>query len=161
MRLVRLDEPLVRGLVDGGLVHPDGWHPDLPSEDTLGSAWLLLAAYEALGLDPAGSPWWLFGVVVEGRVVGTAGFHGPPPHEGPVEVEVGYEVAPALRGRGLATRACALLLDHAWGHGADVVRAEVAPGPHAAASRAVLRANGFRPDGPVMFVAERAVGPRT
>ena len=59
----------------------------------------------------------------------------------------------------MATRACALLLEHAWRHGAELVRAEVEPdnedGP---ASRSVLRANGFRPDGQLGFVVERPVG---
>ena len=88
--------------------------------------------------------------------------HGPPPPDGPREVEIGYQVVPALRGRGVATRACALLLAHAWSHGADLVRAEVEPGnPDGAASRAVLLANGFRADGQLGFVVERPVGRRT
>ena len=54
-------------------------------------------------------------------------------------------MVPALRGRGIATRVCALLLAHAWRNGAEVVRAEVEPdNPYAPASRAVLRSNGFR-----------------
>lgn len=144
VRLERIPVAVARGLVEGNLERPRTWHPEFPADGTLGAARMLLTTYAALGRDPEGSPWWFFAVVVDGQVVGDAGFHGPPPDEGPAEVEVGYQVAPALRGRGVATRACALLLEHAWRHGADVVRAEVEPdNPHGPASLAVLRANGF------------------
>lgn len=141
--LVRLDVALVRDLVAGTLERPGTWHPQYPTADTFDAAQLLLGAYAALGEEPdARTAWWLFAVVVEGTVVGDAGFHGPPPESGPPEVEIGYQVVPALRGRGVATRACALLLAHAWRHGAAVVRADAEP--ENVASRAVLRANGFR-----------------
>jgi len=169
VRLERLPVALVRALVDGDLERPAGWHPGFPTADTFSAARMLLGAYDALGLDPTSSPWWVFAVVVEDRVVGDAGFHSPPADVGPVEVEIGYQVVPALRRRGVATRACGLLLEHAWRHGADVVRAEVEPGPYAGASRAVLVANGFRAAGPAgpagsalsRFVVERPVGRRT
>ncbi|SEP81550.1 GNAT family N-acetyltransferase [Microlunatus flavus] len=162
VRLERVPVAVARGLVRGDLSRPATWHPQFPAAGTLSAARMLLGTYEALGVDPEGSPWWFFCVVVEGVVVGDAGFHGPPPQDGPAEVEIGYQVVPALRGRGVATRACALLLTHAWAHGADVVRAEVEPdNPYGPASRAVLLANGLRPDGDLGFVAERPVGPRT
>jgi len=144
VRLERIPVAVARALVDGSLERPRSWHPEFPADGTLTAVRMLLGTYEALGRDPEASPWWFFGVVVDGRVVGDAGFHGPPADDGPAEVEVGYQVAPALRGRGVATRACALLLEHAWRHGADVVRAEVEPdNPDGPASLAVLRANGF------------------
>ncbi|SDV01532.1 Acetyltransferase (GNAT) domain-containing protein [Microlunatus sagamiharensis] len=172
VRLERLPVALVRALVDGGLQRPEGWDPGFPTADTFSAARMLLGAYDALGLDPTSSPWWVFAMVVGDRVVGDAGFHSPPADDGPAEVEIGYQVVPGARRRGVATRACGLLLEHAWRHGADVVRAEVEPGPYADASRAVLTANGFRevragatggdPGSEVSrFVVERPVGPRT
>ena len=159
VRLERIPVAVARGLVDGDLERPVSWHPQFPAEGTLSGARMLLGAYEALGVDPEGSPWWFFTVVVDGEVVGDAGFHGPPPADGPAEVEIGYQIAPAVRGQGVATRACALLLAHAWRHGAELVRAEVEPdNPYGAASRAVLAANGFRADGRSGFVVERPVG---
>lgn len=143
--LRRIGVATARALVRGTLERPGDWHPEFPADGTLTAARMLLDTYAALGLDPGRSPWWFFGVVVDGVVVGDAGFHGPPAADGPQEVEVGYQVVAAARGHGVATRACALLLRHAWRHGAALVRAEVEPGPDAAASRAVLRANGFRP----------------
>ena len=145
--LERFPAALLRELVEGMLERPAEWHEEYPAAGLRGIARMLLGAYEAMGV-PAddASPWWVSGIVVDGQVVGDAGFHGPPAGEPPVEVEIGYQVVPALRGRGLATRACALLLEHAWARGADVVRADVEPdNPHGPASHAVLRANGFRP----------------
>lgn len=147
VRLVRFSLETVQDLVRGGLERPADWHPEYPTEAIIAITRMLLAAHEAMGVTADdGSPWWVFAVVVNGRVVGDAGFHGPPAPSGPVEVEIGYQVVPALRGRGVATRACALLLAHAWRHGADVVRADTEPdNPYVLASQAVLRANGFRP----------------
>ena len=142
VRLVRFPVATAHALVGGTLERPDDWHPQFPTEDTVSAAQLLLGAYEVLGVDPARSPWWFFAVVVDETVVGDAGFHGPPPVDGPAEVEIGYQVVPAHRRRGVATRACALLLEHAWRNGAEVVLAETEP--ENVASRAVLRANGFR-----------------
>lgn len=170
VRLERFPVAVARGLVEGDLERPASWHSQFPTEGTLSAARMLLGAYEALGVDPEHSPWWFFAVVLgqaggpvggglDGQVVGDAGFHGPPPDDGPAEVEIGYQVVPALRGRGVATRACGLLLAHAWRHGADRVRAEVEPdNPHGTASRAVLAANGFRTQGQLGFVVERPVG---
>lgn len=137
-----MDEVL--GLVGGHGTRPAQWHPEYPTADSLDAAGMLLAAYEASGLDlPAEPVWWLFGIVCEGVLVGDAGFHGPPGLGRPVAVEIGYQVVPAWRRRGVATAACGLLLAHAWGHGADVVVADADPGN--LASRAVLRSHGFRP----------------
>ena len=140
-------EPLavdqVEDLVAGRAARRTGWHPQYPAADTLDAATMLLAGYEAVGTPKPEHPvWWLYAIVVDGLVVGDAGFNGPPAPGQPVEVEIGYQVVPAHRGRGLATRACALLLELAWAHGADLVRADAEP--ENVASRAVLRANGFR-----------------
>jgi ribosomal-protein-alanine N-acetyltransferase len=82
-------------------------------------------------------------------VVGDIGFHGPPSPER--AVEIGYSVVPAWRGHGVATRACALILQQAWEDGADSVVAETDDGN--VASQAVLLRNGFqrRPDGVFMI----------
>jgi GNAT superfamily N-acetyltransferase len=135
---------LVVDLLAGRPRRPACWHPDYPTADTVDAASMLLAGYEANGTPAPERPvWWLYGIVVDGLVVGDAGFSGPPAPARPVEVAIGYQVLPGYRGRGLATRACALLLELAWAHGADLVRADAEP--ENVASRAVLRANGFRP----------------
>lgn len=133
-----------RGIPPVGLV----WDPDYPTEDTFVALGLLRLAHDATGFEPVGSEperprWWLYQIVVgetgQDLVVGDIGFHGPPEPGTRAVVEIGYHVVPAWRGRGVATRACGLLLDQAWRDGADVVRAEAEP----ADSRAALRACGF------------------
>ncbi len=70
-----------------------------------------------------------FLVVQDGVVVGDCGWFGPPDDLG--EVDIGYGLAPSVRGRGLGTEAVGLLLDWVRAQGATRVRAEVLPGNHA------------------------------
>jgi RimJ/RimL family protein N-acetyltransferase len=87
------------------------------------------------GVDPA----WLTHLLVEGgAVVGMGGFTGPP-RDG--EVEIGYQVAPACRGRGLATAAVGAWVARARAAGLDRVVARTEPGP--CASTTVLGRCGF------------------
>ena len=74
-----------------------------------------------------------------GLLVGGAGFKGAPDDEG--AVEIGYGLALASRGRGLATEAVVALVEHALGRGATLVRAEC--DADNAASRRVLERAGF------------------
>lgn len=70
--------------------------------------------YERLKADP-GSPGWgmhLFVHVEDGVVIGPGGFKGEADESG--AVEIGYAVATAYRGIGLATEAAQGLVDHAF-----------------------------------------------
>ena len=62
---------------------------------------------------PEETLWWTYLLVhqEDARLIGTCGYKGPPSPEG--MVEIGYEVADAYQGRGLATEAAAALIDHA------------------------------------------------
>jgi RimJ/RimL family protein N-acetyltransferase len=75
---------------------------------------------------------------LENVVVGLGGFTGPP--SGGV-VEIGYSVAPGHRGRGHASDAVRLWLDHAARSGVSLVRAHTLPVE--SASTAVLKKLGF------------------
>ena len=68
-------------------------------------------------------------------------------------VEIGYAVVPARRGCGLATRACALIVEVAWRAGAEEVLAEAEPDNPA--SRKVLLNNGFTAVDDRRFVINR------
>jgi RimJ/RimL family protein N-acetyltransferase len=117
------------------------WHPEYPLPDSLDAIAMVMAAHEAMTGAVAEPPaWWIHGIVVDDVVVGDIGFHGPPGPEG--AVEIGYSVVPAWRGRGVASRACELILQKAWQDGAKIVIAEA--DHDNVASRAVLLSNGFR-----------------
>lgn len=77
------------------------------------------------------------------RVVGSGGVKAPPLADG--EVEIGYGVAPAWQGKGLATRAARMLTDEALAHGASRVSAFTTPGN--TASWTLLQRIGYRRDG--------------
>jgi RimJ/RimL family protein N-acetyltransferase len=101
---------------------------------------------DAVAADPADARWGprLYLVDAPRTLVGWGGFKGPPDEEG--AVEIGYAIAPAWEGRGIATAAVAALLEQAW---ADPrvrrVRAHTLPGPNG--SIRVLAKNGFYRDG--------------
>ena len=81
---------------------------------------------------------WL--VVVDGRVVGDCGMHGP--GDDPGVVEIGYGLAEPERGRGYGGEAVRLLSD--WLLEQPLVRAVVAEvDPDNVPSRRVLEKNGF------------------
>jgi RimJ/RimL family protein N-acetyltransferase len=125
---------------------PPPWHPEYPLPDSIDAVAMLFAAHGVMQGAINDSPaWWIHQILVDGVVVGDIGFHGPPTPE--LAVEIGYSVVPAWRGRGIATRACALIVQQAWHDGAFAVVAET--DADNVASQAVLLRNGFqrRPDG--------------
>ena len=78
------------------------------------------------------------------RVIGSAGFHGPPEDDG--RVEIGYRVEPEYRQQGVATEVVRALFD--WAnreHG--VTRFRAATAPDNVASQRVLARFGFRRTG--------------
>ncbi|MCD2193796.1 GNAT family N-acetyltransferase [Actinomycetospora endophytica] len=90
------------------------------------------------GADPA---WLTHLLVCDGAVVGMGGFTGPP-LDG--EVEIGYQIAPARRGRGIATTAVAIWVARARAARLARVVARTDPGPSASAT--VLGRSGFARD---------------
>ncbi len=85
---------------------------------------------------------WL--IVEADTIVGLCGYKRCPTPDG--EVEIGYGVAAAWRGRGIATRAVAALLDRAAESGA-IRRMTAETAVDNIASRRVLERNGFTPIG--------------
>jgi len=103
-----------------GVVIPDGWPDD---DDRYLHMWLRdmidapqFAKWRARVLVP---------VEGEARMIGHAGFHGPPNEDG--MAEMGYTIFPEFRGRGLATEAAQRLMDFAKENGATLIRASVSP----------------------------------
>lgn len=129
------------------------WHDDYPTDDTVGTLDMLIGAHRAMGWSGERVPaWWLHQIVLDEVVVGDIAFHGPPAVGEAAEVEIGYCVVAPVRGRGVATRACRLILERAWHDGATVVLAETDSGNRA--SQQVLLRSGFRESGH-RYVIER------
>jgi [ribosomal protein S5]-alanine N-acetyltransferase len=106
----------------------------------------LAALHESTGSDP-----WRFGFFVidraQRRVIGSAGFKGPPDATG--FVEIGYGIVSSCQGRGYASEAAAALLRFAFANqNVQCVRAHTLPAANA--STRVLEKCGFRFAGPVV-----------
>lgn len=88
--------------------------------------WLWQIRAEQIVRDPGSAEWVARAAVVEGRVVGHGGFHGPPDADG--MVEVAYSVDPAYRRRGHATAMLAALIERCRNDPrVRVVRASISP----------------------------------
>jgi RimJ/RimL family protein N-acetyltransferase len=115
----------------------DGWVVFAPA---------LQRTRDVLAVDPRSAYWGprLFVVDAPRTLVGWGGFKGPPGDDG--VVEIGYAVAPAWEGRGVATAAAGALVDEAWATPAvRAVTAHTLIGP--GASVRVLEKLGFDRDG--------------
>ena len=108
------------------------WHPDFPREDDR----------DAASLWHDGDPWAPRSVVLDGVVVGSIGFFGPPQPapDGVPEAEVGYGLVADARGGGVATEALAAVLAEADAVG---VRVRASVEPTNKASLRVLAKCGF------------------
>lgn len=82
--------------------------------------------YHQTGDDPSSAEWVTRAVLVDGVVIGAAGFHGPPDERG--MVEVGYGVAEGQRRQGYAKAILAALLRRAVEEPTvTVLRATISP----------------------------------
>jgi len=132
--LVALQEnPAEFGRLVGAI--PEGW-PEFPESVTF--------TLDRLQTHPEEADWWMHIFVDGDAVVGSGGYVGPPADG---VVEIGYEVAPALRRKGYATAGAKALIDKACaGGGVTMVVANTLPDvdpSNANASVAVLRKLGF------------------
>lgn len=114
-RALLADRRLAAELADG-LIHRDFPAADLAAKLPAFAQRLDDAANQALGRtaprDPAGWGLWLFRYEIERMIVGAASFTGPPNAVG--EVELGYQIVPAHRRRGLTAEGCAALIGWAF-----------------------------------------------
>ncbi|HWJ07968.1 MAG TPA: GNAT family protein [Nocardioides sp.] len=141
VRLVPATVPLLLALAEDrdafgrliGSTVPDGW-PEFPEAVTF--------TLEHLRSAPPQDQAWsmqLFIDDADGRLVGSGGFAAPPADRA---VEIGYEIAPGFRGRGLGSAAARALVERAVASGeVDRVVAHTLPGPNG--STGVLRSLGF------------------
>ena len=84
------------------------WAPEYPMEGDQRACHAYLRQLPVIGGAARSQPFGYYQIVLDGRVVGGIGFHGPP-RDG--VVEIGYGVVPSVRGQGVATRALGMILD--------------------------------------------------
>ncbi|MDF2752131.1 MAG: family N-acetyltransferase [Gaiellaceae bacterium] len=84
-------------------------------------------------------------VVLDGRMIGHAGYHGPPGQnstQNPDAVEYGYTIFPPWRGKGYATQVAVMLMDLAE-ELAGIRHFVLSVSPHNDPSLAIVRKLGF------------------
>lgn len=88
-----------------GVSVPDSW-PHFPNS--------MAYAYKHLKADPSLLGWWTYLIIHVGdkALIGSGGFKGKPDASG--MVEIGYEIVPEYRNRGLATEAARGLVRYAF-----------------------------------------------
>jgi [ribosomal protein S5]-alanine N-acetyltransferase len=89
--------------------------------------------------------WCPHAIVLGGRMIGHAGYHGPPgvnSRQNPDAVEFGYRIFPPYRGRGYATEAALMLMDLAEER-AGIRHFVLSVGPQNDPSLAIVRKLGF------------------
>jgi RimJ/RimL family protein N-acetyltransferase len=113
-----------------GSAVPDGW-PEFP--ESIGFS------IDRLRACPDEAAWWMHFFLAQDRLIGSGGYVGPP--QGGY-VEIGYELAPEFRGRGLGVAAARALIEKARAAGgvSTVVANTLA---HDNPSTGVLRHLGF------------------
>ena len=99
--------------------------------------------YEYLKSHPSVIGWWTYLFVHKGdaKLIGLGGFKGGPDEEG--MVEIGYALAPAYRGKGLAAEAARGMIEYAFSH-PHVRRVDAHTLPERNASTRVLERVGFK-----------------
>jgi [ribosomal protein S5]-alanine N-acetyltransferase len=122
---------------------------EFPSEGERG---FLAMRLRQMHEDPRFLQWCPHVVVLDGRLIGHAGFHGPPgvnAAQAPDAVELGYSILQAWRGHGYATQAATMLMDLAeeW---AGVRHFVLSVSPENEPSLAIVRKFGFAKTGEQM-----------
>ena len=158
-QLLAMLESVERFESEAGLPLADGLR-DLFVSGEVSPAWV-----EQLRAAPGPDPWTLGFAVVhrdEGRVIGSAGFKGPPGEDG--SAEIAYGIAPGYQGSGFATEAARALVAFALER-VDVTSIRAHTMPENGASGHVLAKCGFQhvgevtdPDDGLVWRWERAVG---
>lgn len=141
LRLRQLTPDLARALLARREEATGPWAEGYPLPDTRDAArgFLGIAARFRDGVGGFG----MYQIVrrEDGRVIGDAGFHGPPDARG--AVSIGYGVVPAARGMGITTEAVSALC--AWALAEETVRVILADtAMDNVASSRVLEKAGFR-----------------
>jgi [ribosomal protein S5]-alanine N-acetyltransferase len=140
LELVSLSPEMIDALLgrSSDLAPPDGW----PDEHDEG---FLRLRRDQMRRDPDVRQWGVRAVLLEGAMIGHAGFHGPPGVNGPAAadaVEIGYTIFEPWRGSGYATEAAQALMGWA-GRERGIRRFIASVSPENEPSLAIVRKLGF------------------
>ena len=142
IRLVSCGPEILRAAVAGAAELQAVLGVELADDWTEFGARIFRYSLAKLAEAPESQAWWTYFIIHKANqmLIGTGGYKGPP-LEG--TVDIGYEIAPAYRNRGLATEAAKLLTQHALQKKeVQRVQAHTLVGPNG--STRVLEKAGFK-----------------
>lgn len=114
LKLVPADPAILRAAVAGEAALADALSATVRVPWTEFGRPAFQYALRKMEADPEAAGWWTWFPILkdENSLIGSGGYKGPPDAAG--MVEIGYEIGPAYRGRGLATEMAAALIERAF-----------------------------------------------
>jgi [ribosomal protein S5]-alanine N-acetyltransferase len=113
LTLIPADINLLQKAIEGNKQLAEELHTDIDEHWTEFGTIALRYVLEKLIVNPDEIFWWTYFPVYkkENKLIGSGGYKGKPEDD---TVEIGYEIAPAYRNKGLATEMAKGLIDHAF-----------------------------------------------
>lgn len=143
MLLILADEPILEAVLRGDKSLAKILGVKVPVDWTEYGDPIFRFSLERLREKPEEAIWWSYLPVLkqEKILVGSCGYKGPPDKDG--VVEIGYEIAPGYRLKGLATELAQGLIDHAFSF-PEVKAVKAHTLAHVNASGSVLQKCGLK-----------------
>ena len=148
LRLVQMqDAPALRALTDDNREHLRRWLPWVEGSKTLDDTRDFIKSSLSRFADNNG---FVAGIWFQGSLAGTIDFHSIDWTNR--RTSIGYLLSASFQGRGLMTKACRAMMDHAF-HDLHLNRVEIRCAPDNTRSRAIPERLGFTQEGTIRQAA--------
>mgnify|MGYP005753542213 FL=1 len=143
LKIISCDTEILSSAIEGNVMLAKKMNVTIPVDWTEFGKDALLYSLQKLAESEEEKNWWTYFPIFkeENKLIGSGGYKGKPSKDG--TVEIGYEIAPAYRNRGLATEMTQGLVTNAFKN--EKVRSIIAHTlGHENPSTKVLHKNGFK-----------------
>ena len=143
LKIISCDTEILSSAIEGNVMLAKKMNVTIPVDWTEFGKDALLYSLQKLAESEEEKNWWTYFPIFkeENKLIGSGGYKGKPSKDG--IVEIGYEIAPTYRNRGLATEMTQGLVANAFKY--EKVRSVIAHTlGHENPSTKVLQKNGFK-----------------